>query len=92
MGNRKKSSKTYLYKIDQTELNVDGVSYADLGKYNEALEYFNRAVEIEPNNFISYFNRASIKMHFGDIEGARLDFKHSEKLAEKSYSNNYSIL
>ncbi|MFZ1291861.1 MAG: tetratricopeptide repeat protein [Melioribacteraceae bacterium] len=72
------------------EINADGVQKADLGKYQEALQYFNKAIEIDPSNFISYFNRASIKMHFGDIEGAKIDFHKSENLASEKV--NYSLV
>ncbi len=36
--------------------NITGVSKADLGHYHEALAYFSKAIEIDPDNFISYFN------------------------------------
>ena len=68
-------------KIDHNGYNVDGVNQADLGKYNEALKYFTKAIEEDPKNFISYFNRASIRMHLGDIQGAINDFHKSESLA-----------
>ena len=68
--------------------NVDGVYKADLGKFSEALEAFSKAIEEEPNNFVAYFNRASIRMRLGDIDGARLDFKKCEIL--DSSENYYS--
>jgi len=66
--------------IGHSGYNISGVNLADLGEYREALKYFNKAIETEPNNFISYFNRASVKMILGDIEGARLDFNKSSNL------------
>ena len=60
--------------------NISGVNNADLGKYSEALEYFSKAIENDPDNFVSYFNRASIKMIMGDIEGARNDFNKAQNL------------
>ena len=76
---KKRPQKTS--KIDYSGYNVDGVNQADLGKYDEALEYFTKAIEEDPKNFISYFNRASIRMHLGDIKGAINDFHKSESLA-----------
>lgn len=68
--------------------NTDGVSKADLGKFSEAFEAFSKAIEEEPNNFVAYFNRASVRMRLGDIDGARLDFKKCEILdsSEHYYS------
>ena len=71
-------------KIDQNNYNISGVVNADNGKFEEALNYFNLAIETDPSNYAAYFNRASIRMHFGDIEGARLDFIECEKLHENN--------
>jgi tetratricopeptide (TPR) repeat protein len=71
--------------IDYYGYNIDGVSKADLGQFQEALDYFSKAIENDPYNFVSYFNRASIKMRLGDIEGARIDFKKSEVLDSTDY-------
>ncbi len=84
MSKRNLSKSTAKPKIDNYGYNIDGVTKADEGKYEEALEYFTKAIEIDPGNFVSYFNRASIRMHFGDIEGARRDFKRSDTLAHTS--------
>ena len=80
MGVFGSSKKNSIPSIDHSGYNIDGVNLADLGEYKEALKYFNKAIEIEPNNFISYFNRASVKMKLGDIEEARLDFNKSANL------------
>lgn len=66
--------------VDNYGYNTEGVSKADLGKYAEALEAFTKAIEEDPNNFVAYFNRASVRMKLGDINGARLDFKQCEIL------------
>ncbi|MDX1699751.1 MAG: tetratricopeptide repeat protein [Melioribacteraceae bacterium] len=66
--------------IDHFGYNVEGVSKADLGQFSEALYYFDKAIEEDPQDYVAYFNRASIKMRLGDIEGARKDFKESELL------------
>jgi tetratricopeptide (TPR) repeat protein len=53
---------------------------ADEGNLKEALENFNKAIESNPNNFIAYFNRATIKIDLGDIDGAKKDFFNFDKL------------
>jgi tetratricopeptide (TPR) repeat protein len=47
---------------------------ADEGLLREALENFNKAIDTNPNNHIAFFNRATIKIDLGDLEGAKNDF------------------
>jgi Flp pilus assembly protein TadD len=80
MENLKSTTDVSDTSIKNITYNVNGVSKADNGNFGEALDYFTKAIKNDPYNFISYFNRASIKMQIGDIEGARLDFKKAESL------------
>jgi tetratricopeptide (TPR) repeat protein len=43
--------------------------------YDIALDYFNKVLEIEPNNYKALFNRGYCKELTGDIEGAENDYK-----------------
>jgi Flp pilus assembly protein TadD len=60
--------------------NVIGTCYADEEKYSEALQNFNRAIELNPNDVKSYFNRGTIRIKLGDFHGARDDFRNAHKL------------
>ncbi len=82
------SNQNAVSKNDKNSYNISGVINADNGNFNQALDYFNKAIEFDPQNYSAYFNRASIRMHFGDIEGARSDFLECEKLHEK---NSYLV-
>ena len=53
---------------------IKGIFMADEGNLKEALENFNKAIETNPNNQVAYFNRATIKIDLGDLEGAKNDF------------------
>ncbi len=64
-----------LNEIVKLYLNIQGVKKADEGNYDEAMEYFSNAIEMSPEDSVSYFNRASLKMYLGDIYGAELDIK-----------------
>jgi Flp pilus assembly protein TadD len=59
---------------------IKGTILADEGNLEEALDNFTKAVEADPTNHIAYFNRATIKVDIGDIEGARNDFYNFDKL------------
>jgi Flp pilus assembly protein TadD len=67
-----------LNKINKLFYNAKGVKKADEGKFKEAAECFTKAIELAPDDSMSYFNRATVKMNIGDFQGARSDFKLSE--------------
>jgi tetratricopeptide (TPR) repeat protein len=67
-----------LNKIHKLFYNAKGVKKADEGKFNEASECFTKAIELAPDDSMSYFNRATVKMNIGDLQGAKSDFKLSE--------------
>ncbi|MDR3343559.1 MAG: tetratricopeptide repeat protein [Treponema sp.] len=46
----------------------------DLKKKREALEEFNRAIQLDPNNFLAYVYSAGIKDDFKDYDGAEQDY------------------
>lgn len=58
--------------------NTEGVKYADKGRFKEAAKCFTNAIELEPRDSLSYFNRATVKINLGDVIGARSDFALSE--------------
>jgi len=67
-----------LNKADKLFYNAEGLKKADKCKFREALELFTKAVDLNPKDSLSYFNRATIKMDIGDILGAKLDFRLSQ--------------
>ncbi|MCZ6702538.1 MAG: tetratricopeptide repeat protein [Ignavibacteria bacterium] len=67
-----------LSKKTQIFHNIAGIKKSEKGEYEEAIQHFTKAIRLDPNNAISYFNRATLKIRIGDIEGARSDFKMSE--------------
>lgn len=79
-----------LNKVNKLFYNTEGVKNADGSRYKEAAEYFTKAIDIAPEDSLSYFNRATVKVNLGDITGARLDFASSEscKLAASAFMEN----
>jgi tetratricopeptide (TPR) repeat protein len=63
---------------DKLFYNTEGIKKTDIGKFKEAVEFFTKAIELQPQDSVSYFNRATVKIDLGDIPGARLDFALSE--------------
>jgi len=54
------------------------VKKADHFKFKEAIECFTKAIKLDPEDALSYFNRATVEMDIGDVKAARLDFRLSE--------------
>ena len=58
--------------------NIKGANKADDGLLEEALENFNKAVELNPHYAVAFFNRATIKADLGDFDGAKEDFHRAK--------------
>jgi len=63
-----------------TPLNIIGVEKADAGEIEVAIRYFTEAIEIDPTDPKAYFNRATLRVKIGDIQGARSDFTFARNL------------
>ena len=62
-----------------------GLVYVYLGDYDAAMEDFNAASEIDPNNFEIYINRGSTRATLrGDLKGAISDFDQAIRINPKS--------
>lgn len=71
---------------------MKGILMADEGLLREALENFNKAIEVNPNNHIAFFNRATIKVDLGDLDGAKVDFNNFDVLTSKSLNTTKFLL
>ena len=56
------------------EWNDRGESLANDGKYEKALECFDRAVELNPGEPEYLSNRGNVRLYLGDFEGSVKDF------------------
>lgn len=66
-------------RISAFNLNIKGVEKADNSKFKEAVECFDRAIELAPLESLGYFNRATVMMQIGNFISARLDFDSALK-------------
>ena len=51
-----------------------------LNRYGEAEQYFNKALEHNPNNYVAYFNLAYVYSLRGDLQTAESLQRRGEKL------------
>lgn len=70
--------------------NLKGAAKADEGNYKEALENFDKALDLVPVFSAALFNRATIKADMGNFVGAREDFLKLREI-EKDYDDNLKL-
>lgn len=67
-------------KIFARFYNLRGTMSADEGKFKEALDYFNKAINLDPSFSIAFFNRGTIKADVGNFDEAKNDFRIAQRL------------
>lgn len=70
--------------------NLKGTLRADEGKFEEAIEYYDKAIELNPFFYSAFFNRGTIKADMGNYEGAKNDFDEAREL-ELNYFKSKAI-
>lgn len=56
-----------------------------LGKYSEAIECCNKILDLNPDDFLAFYNRACFRTKEGDVENALLDLKKAIEQGGNSY-------
>lgn len=64
-----------------------GVSYGQLGQYQEAIDQINQALKQEPQNGMYYYGRARVYLLSGDKDKAMEDFKKAADLGDEDALN-----
>ena len=60
--------------------NNRGIAYGDLGKYEQAIRDYNKAIELDPQYANTYYNRGILYQTLDKITEAEADFKKYEEL------------
>ena len=63
---------------------LSGIENSDSGNCREAIEDYTRAIELDPNHDLAFFNRAIEKSHLDDHAGAVQDFSKSIEIKPTS--------
>ena len=61
-----------------------GSAYSALGKYEDALVFFDRSIKIDSSDQKAFFNRGNAKSKLKDFQSAIKDYERSIKINPKN--------
>ncbi len=73
--------------LDDSHASISKIYFENLNEIDLALDFINRAIEINPADKDYYTQRAQIKYKTNDIESALEDYSTAKKIITKTYSN-----
>ena len=84
-GKLEESIQLYTKALKEDPNNIDiisdrGVAYLNLSQKKECFEDLNKALQLQPDYAYRYACRAFAKKHFGDLDGAIIDYEKAVEL------------
>jgi tetratricopeptide (TPR) repeat protein len=76
-------SKNYYIRVGDNEMHF--------GNHKAALEAYNKAIQLNPNDCIAYNNRGILKIKTGKIDEALIDFNKAIQINPKDYNSYANI-
>ncbi len=70
--------------------NYRGNAYSALGRLQEALADYQKAIELNPNHYEGYHNRGNVYSDLGRLQEALADYQKAIELNPKSHEAHYS--
>jgi Flp pilus assembly protein TadD len=62
---------------------IGGITYYDLEQYQKAISEYNQAIEINPDDALTYYHRAIAHAKLDNINEARSDFQQVMELSQQ---------
>ena len=62
-----------------------GNEYDSQGKYEQAIDSYQKAIEIDPTDFMAYYNRGNAKAGLKDYSGAITDYNKAVEINPRYY-------
>lgn len=85
------SSYLHSQSLNSGEYNNKGYDLMNQKKFNHAIENFNHAIILDPENALYFQNRANAKLQIKDTIGAISDYESAIKIDSADYEN-YQVL
>ena len=80
-----------MFEDDQSLINTEINLYIQLGRTTELITKLSEAIELDPENDLLYFNRATMYDQKGDFINAEKDYLISLDLNKSSFGANYNL-
>ena len=80
-----------MFEDDQSLINTEINLYIQLGRTTELIAKLSEAIELDPENDLLYFNRATMYDQMGDFVNAENDYLISLELNKSSFGANYNL-
>ncbi len=80
-----------MFEDDQSLINTEINLYIQLGRTTELITKLSEAIELDPENDLLYFNRATMFDQKGDFVNAENDYLISLELNKSSFGANYNL-
>ena len=80
-----------MFEDDQSLINTEINLYIQLGRTTELITKLSEAIELDPENDLLYFNRATMYDQKGDFVNAENDYLFSLELNKSSFGANYNL-
>jgi tetratricopeptide (TPR) repeat protein len=81
---------TRLHPDDEEIIATLGGTYRRYGKYQEALNWYNKALDLNPISSYALGNVASLSWHEGKLDASRKAYRSTAELATKRINSNIS--
>ena len=69
-----------------------GITYNKIGDYNRAIQDYDKAIEIQPDNAKIYYNRGEVLLHLNEMGKAKADLITAKEMGVDiivGFSNDY---
>jgi tetratricopeptide (TPR) repeat protein len=80
-----------MFDDDQSLINTEINLYIELGRTSELVSKLGEAINLDPENSLLYFNRATIYDQEGQLENAEKDYLIAIELDPTSFGSNYNL-
>ncbi len=70
---------------DDMAYNLLGLVYSNQDDSEKAIEYFNKAIDLDPSYYVYYYNRASERIYIENYDAAIADIQKVDELTSNGY-------